>query len=320
MNLFNILVCIFSFWVIWYIVYFYRKKWFQKTSLYGIPFIVLFASLVFSWLAFLNYKFNFNQKENIQSSNIVFVLDVSKSMLVLDYGEKSRLDVAKNFIKNYILNNPNNRYGLTIFSWDVSGVIPLTSDKKLFLWFLDSTNERSILNGWTHFPQAIEESIHRFDSEDYGWAIILLSDFETNLDANENKTLLHTLSLQNKNLKQKEIKFVWVWVWSEKWWKIPESYDVFWNIIYKKDELWKTIISYFDNEFFTSLTKNLNGISYKINDFLESETNISFQIPGDIITIENSRNDFVSRYMLMISYLLFLTFLYLYFYFEKKWK
>jgi hypothetical protein len=48
------------------------------------------------------------------------VLDVSESMSALDYQKSnksySRLDVAKNIIKDYVLKYPKNRYSLTIFS------------------------------------------------------------------------------------------------------------------------------------------------------------------------------------------------------------
>jgi hypothetical protein len=37
-------------------------------------------------------------------------------MLALDYGEDTRLQVAKNLIKEYILKYPNNKYALTIFA------------------------------------------------------------------------------------------------------------------------------------------------------------------------------------------------------------
>jgi len=121
--------------------YYYLREYLK----YKFSYIFLFISFLICIFSFLNFKLNILQNFEKSSSNIVFVLDVSKSMLALDYKNNSRLSVAKEFIKTYVLNNLSNKYSLSIFSGDAMNIIPLTSDKNLFLTFLDSTDEKSIL-------------------------------------------------------------------------------------------------------------------------------------------------------------------------------
>ena len=58
-------------------------------------------------------------------NDIIFVLDVSRSMQALDF-KPNRLFVAKEKIKEFINLNPNERYGVILFSGKVFTHIPLT--------------------------------------------------------------------------------------------------------------------------------------------------------------------------------------------------
>jgi Mg-chelatase subunit ChlD len=55
-----------------------------------------------------------DENQSIDGIDIIIVLDVSKSMNALDFEDSnnyySRIDAAKLLVKNYVTNNPQNRY------------------------------------------------------------------------------------------------------------------------------------------------------------------------------------------------------------------
>lgn len=289
-------------------------------SKYGMLFIFLFLSFLFSVLWMFDYKIWSNTKQNVKSSNIVFVLDVSKSMLVQDYGEFSRLAVAKTFISNYVNTHPNNKYSLVIFSQDVTCVLPLTSDKKLLLTILSATDEKSLLHGGTNFSGALKESISRFIEINQGWWVILVSDFETNLLNKEKQDLLNELKIISKEFQKKSIEYIGVWIWLEKWWKIPESHDIMWNPIFKKDQYGNVVVSKFDGDFFTNMSQIFSGEWIKISTTFDLDRVYNFEIPGDLTEINITTHTLLWKYALMIAYVCFLLFIWFYYFFDKKWK
>lgn len=298
-----------------YIYFFYKKRWFFIYSKYWLPYIFLLLAFLLSFISFFSYQINLQKNTKIWSSDIVFILDVSASMKALDYKEKSRLDIAKNFILNYVTNNLNNRYSLRVFSWDIMDLIPLTTDKNLFITFLQSVDERSVLRWWTNLSDALSDIILRFKDSKNGWTVVVISDFETNLDNFSKQNLVKKIEDINKKLIEKNIKLIFIWVWNKIWNKIIIWNDLFWNFIYKKDKFNNIIITKFDEDFFSKFSIE----KYKIND-LKDINKINFKdIPiSDIELNMNSRID-ISRYFMIISFLFFLIYLFLFSYFDKKW-
>lgn len=297
-----------------YIYFFYKDKWFILMSKNWLASIFLIFSLVFSLVSFFSYNINYNQKIKTKTSDIVFVLDVSKSMLALDYNEKSRLQLSKELIQDYIVKNPNNRYSLTIFSWDATSLIPLTYDKNIFLTFLASADEKSILKWWTNFEEALKISTERFSWD--GWAVVILSDFEPNLTTNEKQNIINWL----KDIKKENLKFFWIWLWSEKWNKIFVWYDIFGGIIYLKDKFWKDIVTRFDKDFFNWFLDKLNAWKIIIKNSEDIKKIEFFDIPSNTQEIEMVVKQDFSRYLMILSFLSFLWYLILFYYFDKKWK
>lgn len=299
-----------------FVYLFYRKKGFLLYSRYGLPNIFLFIAFLISFFSFLNFNINSLQNLKKSSSNVVFILDVSKSMLAIDYKEKSRLEISKEFIRNFILNNLQNKYSLTIFSWDAISVIPLTNDKNLFLTLLESVDEKSILKWWTNLLSSLKVSLERFFDNENWWAIVLISDFETNKNSKEKNILSSQISKINTELNKKNIKLYLVWVWKKSWNKIIVWYDIFGRNIYLKDNFWKDVITKFDKDFFAKLPWEKHII-----DDIEDIKKISLKnIPSfEIDSEENIKIDF-SRYFMFFSFLCFLVYLFLFYYFDKKWK
>lgn len=77
------------------------------------------------------------------AKDVAFVLDVSRSMDVVDPGEDtSRLDRAKTFIAGVVEKYPQNRYSLTVFAGEAYEAVPKTSDKTAFVALLSGISSK----------------------------------------------------------------------------------------------------------------------------------------------------------------------------------
>lgn len=286
--------------------------------------LFLFLSFLVAILAFIQYDFYKKWNFNTNSSDVVFVLDVSQSMLALDYQEEqwtfSRLDASKEFIKNFVLKYPQNRYSLVIFSWDYQDVLPFTSDTDMFFTFLNNLNPDSIVTWWNVLREAYTSSLDRFKSEKTSWAIFVLSDFEFPW---KDKSFIDSYLDNLSQYKNANIKTISIWVWSDKWNTIPTWDNIFWNTIDKTDDFWRSIITRFDNYSFDYFSKVVWADKYMIWRAYDIK-NIVWKVwylPSKNIDINKDVKIDVSRYILMISYLFLLLYIVFYYLDRKKlWK
>ena len=82
-----------------------------------------------------------------ESVDVVFLLDTSQSMAVMDgdpVGQMSRLDRAKSFIDTFVKAHPEDRYGLVAFAGHPVMITPVTSDTDFFLTTVAGVNTRTI--------------------------------------------------------------------------------------------------------------------------------------------------------------------------------
>lgn len=216
------------------------------------------------WIAYIKPLWkDINQKVESNGIDILFLLDVSKSMNAMDIKYQnyqiSRLDGAKFIIKNIIKDHANDRAWLVVFAKDAVWVCPLTLDHDVFLTMLNWVDENNVSTQWTDLTMALKHTLSRFVKNDNrSKAIVLLSDW---WDEN--------LWFENKIPKEllKNVKLFWVGLWSTKWTPIPQGTDVFWQIIYKTYQ-WQTVytklneeylnkfVSYFNWEYFSSKDVN----------------------------------------------------------------
>ena len=291
--------------------YFYIKNIFLLLSF----FIVLLSIF---WIKYWNEKIT----NSTYGIDVVFVLDVSKSMNVADIKDENwyitRLSFAKNAIKDYVINNLNNRYWLVIFSWDAVSSVPLTTDKDLFLDVLDSVDYKNLLIWWSNFSKAMELWINRLlFSEDSSKALIFLSDWweEVDLDTKQLKKL-------NNN---KNIVYLFSWIWTQSWWKI-----IIWKDVYGRYSYQKYKGDYVISKLNEDNLKNISDIfDWKYIKFEQSSDINKFK--NNLFEIENKiiETNFIwtkqdlSRYFSFISFIFFLLYLFLYlfednFYFFNK--
>lgn len=118
------------------------------------------------------------EKVKREGIDIVFALDVSKSMLAEDL-KPNRLANAKNEIRAFIAHQTDDRVALVVFAGDAFLMSPLTIDYDAFLMFLESVDVTIVNAPGTDIARAIEVAQRAFvdDTPKYK-AIILITDGE----------------------------------------------------------------------------------------------------------------------------------------------
>ena len=147
-----------------------RRRWRRVFLLLGYCFFVLAAMR-----PQIGTKLEKVKREGI---DIVFALDVSKSMLAEDL-KPDRLANAKNEIRAFIAHQTDDRVGLVAFAGDAFLACPLTLDYDAFLMFLASVDVSSIDAPGTDIARAIDVCRKAFtDDKPRYKAIILITDGE----------------------------------------------------------------------------------------------------------------------------------------------
>ncbi len=215
---------------------FWQKNWnfkkVQNTTVLKIAF--LGAGILFLLLAFWRPQWgNEIQETSKKGLDLVFAVDVSKSMKALDFSTSreyiSRLDATKYLIEEFVKKRPGDRVGLVEFAGESFVASPLTLDHSVFLNFLKEISSDDLGKQGTNLAEALEVSIARLEiknDKERGKAIILFSDGD--------ETVNSRIKEMAKLARDKGIKIYTVGVGSETGMKIPEGQDSWGNIIYKK--------------------------------------------------------------------------------------
>ena len=211
---------------------------FTQTKLFYLRYIFLVIALLIASLSL----FKLNHYQSTPSSSlgldIVFVLDVSKSMNVVDIqnrtGNKSRLAYSKQQIEQYIQSNDNNRYGLIIFAGDSISISPLTDNYDRFLTNLSGVNYSNIATQWTNLLTALELGYARFNisEADTGRALVLISDGWDSEDTSDIWIF--------KDINADKIATQVLGVGTKLWWPIPIGKDSFGDTLFQKYN-WKIV-------------------------------------------------------------------------------
>ena len=125
------------------------------------------------------------EEQTTRSHSILFVLDVSESMLA-ENPVPNRLERAKQKIRSLVEMNPGDRFGLVAFSGAAELMCPLTLDAGYFLTVLEAVDTDSMSMEGTDIELALEVATDTFRDQqnDVGatsansQAIILISDGE----------------------------------------------------------------------------------------------------------------------------------------------
>lgn len=204
-------------------------------------------------------------KENTSTNKNLFVIDISKSMLVEDinfnWNKISRLQATKNIISNIVSNSDFNwSYSIEVFANKSLWLLPFTNDKDIFKTFLDWINEWKINSQGTNFQEMLKWINNRiFDKSKTN--VYIFTDWWDKDDLNTE--LFQWIYINNlKNLYNNYFVY---WIWSEKWWMIFEWIDIFWNNIYKKFN-WENLILKLNIENINKMNNILWGKKYTIDN------------------------------------------------------
>lgn len=114
-----------------------------------------------------------------QGIDIVLALDVSSSMEARDLGDrrKSRLDVCKDVVAQFVEGRTNDRLGLVLFAGESYTQCPLTLDYRIFRSFLDSVDIADRSWDGTAIGTGIATAVNRLRRSDAKSKVaILLTD------------------------------------------------------------------------------------------------------------------------------------------------
>lgn len=185
-------------------------------------------------------SYNIKKDESRKWIDIVFALDISKSMIAEDV-KPSRIEAAKKVIIDFISKLDWDRIWMTIFAWKPFISIPLTFDylavSEVVKWInTDSINQNIPGLSWTAIWDALiqaSDSLTKPDSlPNRSKVIILVTDWEANLWVDP--------KLATKYCFEKNIKIYSVWIWDPAWVELYTT-DQFWNKKYFLDNTWNPI-------------------------------------------------------------------------------
>ena len=128
------------------------------------------------------------QELNGQGRDLLFVFDVSRSMLAKDV-QPSRLAHAKWLVKELVKLNPGDRFGLIAFAGKCFSECPLTNDRTNFELTLDELSTDSIPLGGTNIQEALAAALQAFKAAETSHrAVILVTDGDE-LEGNSGKAV-----------------------------------------------------------------------------------------------------------------------------------
>ncbi len=276
----------------------YIKIILKNGNIITIWFTFLFISFIFCLFTILWPKWNI-KKEYIIWTNVSFVLDVSQSMdAELIWTNKTKLELSKEIINNYINKNQNNNYSLTIFAWNALNVIPFVSDIWIFESFLFGVSKNNLNKSWTDIFNALKIGLLNYKDKKW-WVIILITDWW------EEK--LNNLKSLNKLFKKKSIELIVIWIWNKNWNYIPVWFDQTGNVLYKYYNS-KKVVVYLSENILKNLAKDFNWIYIWVTDknsLIKLVDNISKTISKVSLERTYDKREDLTIYFIFVAFIFF---------------
>ena len=156
----------------------------DKFHIYDL-FLLLVGAFQFIGMIYLSVaagnpvEYKKNTTSNKEVRDLFFVVDVSRSMLADDFSP-NRLEVAKNYIREFIDLRSSDRIGLNIFAEKIITLSPLTLDHSALRVKVDDISVGFLGNG-TNIGDALALAVSRLEkSESQEKVAILLTDGVSN--------------------------------------------------------------------------------------------------------------------------------------------
>ncbi len=213
---------------------------------------MLFIALGLSFLilALVNPKMGTKlTKLKREGVDIVFALDVSKSMLCEDIAP-SRLEKAKQIISKTITNLGSDRVGIIIYAGNAYPLLPITTDQAAAKMFLQNASPDMVSSQGTAINEALKLAKTYYDNEEQtNRFLILLSDGEAH---DEDETLIAD------QLAKEGIKIYTIGIGTKKGGPIKMKMGSSF-LGYKKDRKGETVITKLNDEILKQIAKDGNG-------------------------------------------------------------
>ena len=212
-------------------------------------FLILF--ILFSTIALVNPKIGTELKTvKREGVDIVFALDVSKSMLAEDIAP-NRIEKAKRIVSEIINTLNNDRVGVIAYAATALPILPITDDYSTAKTFLQSLNTDMLSSQGTAIIQSINLAQKFYDDEDQTNRVLcILSDGED-----------HEVERQNllELAEQSGITIITIGLGSVKGAPIPIKEN---NIVksYKKDENGDVVVTKLNTQLLNSIANSSSGI------------------------------------------------------------
>jgi len=238
-----------------------QKRFANKTTLKKLsPNQSLFKSILKIWMlclvfaclaiALVNPKIGTKlETVRTQGVDIVFAIDVSKSMLAEDVAP-NRLEKAKQLVTQIINNLVSDRIGIIAYAGKAFPQLPITTDYAAAKMFLQSMNTDMLSSQGTAINEAIKLAETYFDDEEQtNRILIIISDGEDHSNVATDAA---------EKAGAKGIRIFTIGVGDVKGGPIPEKRN---GIVlnYKKDSEGETVITRLDEETLKEIAKNADG-------------------------------------------------------------
>lgn len=118
---------------------------------------------------------------SVEGIDIMLTMDVSASMRIEDLADRSRFDVAKDVLRDFVRGRQNDRIGFAVFSGEAFTLVPPTLDYALILRSVQDVEIGDLKDG-TAIGDGLAMAVSRLrNSVAKSQVIILLTDGENNV-------------------------------------------------------------------------------------------------------------------------------------------
>ncbi|PPK96454.1 Ca-activated chloride channel family protein [Nonlabens xylanidelens] len=282
------------------------RSWFKPV----LKLVTVCMGITFLILALVNLKAGEKlETVNREGVDIVFAVDVSKSMLAEDIAP-SRLEKSQRLVTEIINNLASDRIGLIAYAGSAVPQLPITTDYGSARLFLQSLNTDLISSQGTAINEAIQlaESYYS-DQTEAAKILVIISDGEDH--EGDSASVAEAAA-------EKGIRIITIGVGTEKGGTIPIKVN---DVVreFKKDRDGKTVITKLNAETLKEIASAGNGAYIDGTVTATVIEELKEQLSGiDKVAFDSQQySDFESQFQWFLGFGLFFLFLDI-FYLEKK--
>ncbi|MEI6864622.1 VWA domain-containing protein [Flavicella sp.] len=274
--------------------------------------IFLLIGISFLILSLVNPKMGIKLKTiKREGVDIVFALDVSKSMLAEDIAP-NRLEKAKQIISKTIEKLGSDRVGIIVYAGNAYPLLPITTDHAAANMFLQNANPDMVSSQGTAINEALSLAKTYYNNEEQtNKFLVIISDGEDH----EKNTIAMADDLANEG-----IKVYTVGVGTEKGGPIPLR-DRGTLTGYKKDRKGEVVITHRNSNVLIEVADKANG-AYSDGNLTEKPVNMLIDVVSNAQKHEfetKQFSDFKDQFQWFVGIAL-LFFIFDIFFLEKKTK